>query len=149
MAQARKGFVELAVCSRQRGKRIYEAGRSVARRDVDERYAFDAERALALGERGHCFLSLFSSGAGSIGAGVSEGLPGIVVGGAPGGRPVGAGADLPGGSFRGPLIPQPATASTAAQAMIAAMERRNIRNSVDDTFMRLRRSLSRRSWLLR
>ena len=72
---------------------------------------------------------------GSTGAGVSEGLPGIVVGGAPGGSPVGAGADLPGGSFRGPLMPQPATASTAVQAMIAAMERRNIRNSVDDTFM--------------
>jgi hypothetical protein len=80
-------------------------------------------------------LSLFSSGVGSTGAGVSEGLPGIVVGGAPGGRPVGAGADLPGGSFKGPLMPQPATASTVAQAMIAAMERRNIRNSVDDTFM--------------
>jgi hypothetical protein len=73
----------------------------------------------------------------------------VVMGAAPGGRPVGSGADLPGGSLSGPLMPHPTTASTAAQAMIAAVERRNIRNSVDDTFMQLRQSLSRRSRLLR
>lgn len=76
---------------------------------------------------------------------MAEGLSGIVVvGGSPGGSPVGAGADAPGGSFNGPLIPHPAIASTAAQAMIAAMDRRNIRNTVYDIITQVRRSLARR-----
>src|SRR5207244_11153241 len=104
VTQSRKGLVELAVCSRQRGARIYEAGCSVARRDLGERHTFDAERALALGERGHCVLSVLSSAAGSTGAGVADALPGIRVGGAPGGRTVGGAPASPGGPFAGPRL---------------------------------------------
>ena len=79
-----------------------------------------------------------------------EGLSGsVVVGGEPGGSPVGAGADLPGGSLSGPLMPHPAIASTAAQAMITTMERRNIPNTVYDIITQMRRSLSRRGWCFR
>jgi hypothetical protein len=67
---------------------------------------------------------------------VSEGFPGIVAGATPGGSPVGAGADLPGGSLSGPLMPHPTSARSAVQAMIATMERRNMPNSVNDSFMR-------------
>jgi hypothetical protein len=82
---------------------------------------------------------LFESGAGSTGAGgagVSGGFPGIVVGATPGGNPVGAGADFPGGSLSGPLMPHPTSARSAVQAMMAAMERRNMPNSVNCSFMR-------------
>jgi hypothetical protein len=84
-------------------------------------------------------LSLPGSGAGSTGAGgagVSEGFPGIVVGATPGGSPVGAGADLPGGSLSGPLMPHPTSATSAVQAMIAGMERRKMPDSVNGIFMR-------------
>jgi hypothetical protein len=57
---------------------------------------------------------------------VSGDFGGSVVGGtAPGGRPVGSGAVLPGGSLNGPLIPQPAMTRVPAQ-MMTTIERGNI-----------------------
>ena len=92
----------------------------MARGDLGERQALDAELAIAIGEPGHCFGSLPSPGAGLSGAGGgSAGLSDIVVVGvAPGGRPVGAGADLPGGSFKGPLIPHPGSASSESPHLV-------------------------------
>jgi hypothetical protein len=73
----------------------------------------------------------------------------VVVGITPGGWPVGAGADWPGGSRNGPLTPHPEIVTKAAQAIIAVMERRNIGNTVHDIFTQVRESLSRRRRYLR
>ena len=63
MRQRRERAVELAVGGLERGARIHKAGGAETRRDVGERHALDAELAIPIGERGHSFWSLFSSGA--------------------------------------------------------------------------------------
>src|SRR5262249_46773676 len=136
-------LVVLAKGALQRGAGVHEARRAVARGDVGKRDAFDPERAVAIGDRRHSLFSLSSLGVGNSGDVTGAGVVvGDSVGTVPGGVPVGAGADTPGGSRNGPLMPQPASAIALAQAMNTATERRNIR-AVMNSSRRSSRSLSR------
>ena len=129
IADAERG-IESPECTLDRGARVHKTRGAEARRNFGERNLLGGEFAVAVVERGHCFLSpgvLGGAGGGASGGdriGSATGAERGAEGGVTSGE---AGPPLDDGSLSGPLMPQELNARKATQAAMAGIERRNMR----------------------